>query len=125
ADIVAAAGRVLPLLADAYRTGAGVPFAAYGPDGVSAQAALNRPSFVNSLVAEWLPQLPDVLTRLQDAANPARVADLACGAGWASIELAKAFPHITVDGLDNDEASVAIGRQHVADHGVADRVDLE
>src|SRR6185437_4612509 len=61
ADIVAAAGRALPLLADAYRTGEGVPFAAYGPDGVSAQAALNRPGFVNSLVADWLPRVPDVL----------------------------------------------------------------
>src|SRR5215470_11115416 len=125
ADIVAAAGRVLPLLADAYRTGAGVPFAAYGPEGVSAQSALNRPAFVNSLVAEWLPQLPDVLARLQEQADPAHVADLACGTGWAAIELAKAFPHIRVDGLDNDEASVAIGRQHAADHGVAHRVDLE
>src|SRR5215470_11495335 len=57
--------------------------------------------------------------------DPARVADMACGTGWAAIELAKAFPHIRVDGLDNDEASVAIGRQHAADHGVADRVDLE
>ena len=36
-----------------------------------------------------------------------------------------AFPHIRVDGLDNDEASIAIGRQHAASHGVADRVDLE
>ena len=125
ADIVAAAGRVLPQLADAYRTGAGVPYAAYGPDGVSAQSALNRPAFVNSLVAEWLPQLPDVLARLQEQADPAHVADLACGTGWAAIELAKAFPHIRVDGLDNDEASVAIGRQHAASHGVADRVDLE
>jgi SAM-dependent methyltransferase len=125
ADIVAAAGRVLPLLADAYRVGAGVPYAAYGPDGVSAQSALNRPAFVNSLVAEWLPQIPDVLARLEDETDPARVADLACGTGWAAIELAKAFPHLTVDGLDNDETSVAIGRRHAADHGVADRVDLE
>jgi SAM-dependent methyltransferase len=30
-----------------------------------------------------------------------------------------------VDGLDNDEASIAIGRQYAADHGVTDRVDLE
>jgi len=125
ADVVAAAGRVLPLLADAYRTGAGVPYASYGPDGVSAQSALNRPAFVNSLVADWLPRIPDVLARLQDTHDPARVADLACGTGWAGIELAKAFPHIVVDGLDSDEASVAIGRQHAADHGVADRVDLE
>ncbi len=125
ADILAAAGRALPLLVDAYRTGAGVPYAAYGPDGVSAQSALNRPAFVNSLVAEWLPQVPGVLARLQETGDPARVADLACGTGWAAIELAKAFPHIKVTGLDNDEASVAAGRRHAMDHGVADRVDLE
>jgi SAM-dependent methyltransferase len=125
ADVLAAAGRVLPLLADAYRTGAGVPYAAYGPDGVSAQSALNRPAFVNSLVAEWLPRLPDVLARLRQENDPARVADLACGTGWAGIELAKAFPHITVNGLDSDEASIAAGRRHAVDHGVADRVDLE
>jgi SAM-dependent methyltransferase len=124
-DALAAAATVLPQLADAYRTGAGVPYAAYGRDAVTAQAALNRPSFVNSLVAEWLPQLPDVLARLQDTERPARVADLGCGMGWASIELAKAFPHITVDGRDNDESSISAGRQHAADAGVSDRVMLE
>jgi SAM-dependent methyltransferase len=125
ADVVSATGQVLPLLVAAYRTGNGVPYAAYGADGVNAQSALNRPAFVNSLVGEWLPQLPDVLGRLQDTANPARVADLACGTGWAAIELAKALPHIIVDGRDNDEASIAIGRKNAIIHGVAERVNLE
>jgi len=125
ADIVAAAGRVLPQLVAAYRTGDGVPYSAYGPDGVGAQSALNRPAFVNSLVAEWLPQMPDLLARLRDTAHPARVADLGCGTGWAAIELAKAFPHIAVDGRDNDEASIAIGRANAVDQRVSDRVSLE
>jgi len=124
-DLLAAAASVLPLLVDAYRTGDGVPYAAYGPDGVAGQAALTRPAFVNALVDDWLPQLPDIRSRLQDTTRPARVADLGCGAGWAAIELAKAFPHITVDGRDNDEASIARGRRHALDHGVADRVNLE
>ena len=124
-DVLAATGSVLPLLVDAYRTGAGVPYAAYGPDAVTGQSALNRPAFVNALVTDWLPQLPDVLARLEDPARPARVADLGCGAGWAAIELAKAFPHVRVDGRDNDEASIALGRRNAVDHGVADRVDLE
>ena len=124
-DALAAAATVLPRLLDAYRTGAGVPYAAYGPDAVTAQAALNRPSFIHAFVADWLPQLPDVLARLQDARRPARVADLGCGVGWAAIELAKAFPHIRVEGRDNDEASISIGRQHAVDAGVADRVTLE
>jgi SAM-dependent methyltransferase len=124
-DVVAAAGSVLPRLTEAFRTGAGVPYAAYGPDGVSAQATLNRPAFVNSLVTEWLPAFPDVLARLQDTSDPAIVADLACGVGWAGIELAKAFGHITVLGRDNDDASISQGRANALAHGVADRVDLE
>jgi SAM-dependent methyltransferase len=124
-DALAAAATVLPKLLDAYRTGAGVPYAAYGRDAVTAQAALNRPSFVNELVSAWLPHLPAVLTRLQDSDHPAHVADLGCGMGWAGIELAKAFPHIRVEGRDNDEASIALGRQHAVDAGVADRVTLE
>ena len=124
-DALAAAATVLPQLVDAYRTGAGVPYAAYGRDAVTAQAALNRPSFVHSFVAEWLPQLPDVLARLQDTAEPARVADLGCGMGWASIELAKAYPQVRIDGRDNDETSIAAGRRHAVEAGVADRVTLE
>ncbi len=120
--VFAALGTALPRLADAYRTGAGVPYAAYGPDAVIGQAALNRPAFVNALVPEWLPAIPDVLDRLR---GPARVADLGCGFGWAAIELAKAFPDIRVDGYDGDEASIAAARRHAAEHGVADRVDFE
>jgi len=118
----AAVGGVLPLLAEAYRTGDGLPYSRYGADAVTAQAALNRPAFTNSLVAEWLPQVPDVTARL---AGGARVADFGCGAGWSAIELAKAYPDIRVDGFDNDEASIAAARRNAAEHGVADRITFE
>jgi SAM-dependent methyltransferase len=121
----AAVGGVTAPLLDAFRTGAGVPYSAYGADAVEAQAALNRPAFVNSLAAEWLPQVPDVFARLSDTDRPARVADVGCGAGWAAIELAKAFPHIRVDGYDADEDSVSRARRNAADHGVSDRVTFE
>jgi SAM-dependent methyltransferase len=120
--LVAALGTAMPALVDAYRTGAGVPYAAYGPDAVIGQAAINRPAFVNALVPQWLPEIPDVLDRLR---GPARVADFGCGAGWSAIELAKAFPGIRVDGFDGDEASIASARRNAAEHGVAGRVDFE
>jgi SAM-dependent methyltransferase len=122
---IAAVGRVLPDLVRAYRTGQPVPYAAYGPEALSAQAALNRPAFVNSLVPEWLPQLPRVHARLTDTTRPAGVGDFGCGAGWSTIELAKAFPHLRLDGYDNDEASIAAARRNAAEHGVADRIDFE
>ena len=123
--IAPAVGRALPSLVAAFRTGGGVPYAAYGPEAVTAQAALNRPAYENSLIEEWLPQVPDIQARLADTARPARVADLGAGVGWSSIRLAEAFPHIRVDGYDLDEESIARGRRHVAERGVAHQVDLE
>ena len=120
-----AAFSVLPQLLDAFRTGAGVPYEAYGPDAVDAQAALNRPAFVNDLVSEWLPEVPDVAARLADPSRTTRIADVGCGLGWAAIELAKAFPHLRVDGFDADEASIARARRHAMKAGVADRVTFE
>jgi SAM-dependent methyltransferase len=120
-----AVGGVLQSVVEAFRSGAGVPYSAYGPEAVIAQAALNRPAFVNSLATEWLPAVPDVLARLQDGVTPARVADVGCGVGWASIELARAFPHIRVDGYDADEDSISRARRNAADHGVSDRVTFE
>jgi predicted O-methyltransferase YrrM len=123
--VLPAVGTALPLLVEAYRTGAGVPYAAYGPEAVIGQAALNRPAFVNAMVADWLPEIPDVLRRLRDPDRPARVADFGCGYGWSAIELAKAFPHLRVDGFDGDEASISAARRNAAEHGVADRIDFE
>lgn len=76
-------------------------------------------------MGEWLPQIPDVLARLRDTDDPAKVGDFGCGVGWAAIELAKAFPHVHVDGLDNDESSIAAGRQHAVANQVDDRVGME
>jgi SAM-dependent methyltransferase len=120
-----AVGQVMPDLLEAFRTGAGVPYTRYGPEAVEAQAALNRPAFVNELADAWLPAIPDVLARLQDDNDPARVADVGCGVGWASIELAKAFPNIRVDGYDVDEDSISRARRNAAEAGVNDRVTFE
>jgi SAM-dependent methyltransferase len=114
-----AAGRVMPLLLDGFRTGKGVSYADYGPEGVEAQVAITLPGYVNSLVQTWVPSIPGLKERLE---NGARVAELASGGGVAAVTLAKAFPTITIDGFDLDEASVAIARKRAADAGVSDRV---
>ena len=118
---IAAVGSVLPRVADAFRTGGAVPYRDY-PQGHLIQAALSRPSFRHDLVATWLPAIPDVAARLADAAHPVHIGDLGCGAGWSAITLATAFPHITVEGLDNDEASIELARANAREQGVDDRV---
>jgi len=121
-QVMVTAARVMPQLTAAFRSGAGVAYADYGPDAVSAQAALNRPAFVNELVASWLPAMPEVAARLADASRPAAVADFGCGSGWSSIELAKAYPHVTVTGFDADLASIDAAVRAAAEAGVSDRV---
>ena len=116
--------RALPALLDAYRTGGGVPLPEYGEEFVIAQALFNRPAYAHLLADEWLAGVPDVRERL-DADPPARVADVACGAGWSSISLARAFPKVTVEGIDLDEASITSARKNAAEAGVTDRVDFE
>jgi ubiquinone/menaquinone biosynthesis C-methylase UbiE len=121
AAAIATVGGMLPRLAEAFRTGAGVPYADY-PSGFQVQAAFNRAAYTNDLVDAWLPAMPDVAARLSDQNRPAHVADLGCGAGWSAIALARAYPHLTVEGLDNDEASIELARRYAAEHGVSSRV---
>ena len=121
--MVGIAGPV-PALLEAFRTGAGVPYADFPADFLEGQGDMNRVQFVNLLGSEWLPAVEDVHARLQ-ADPPARVADVACGTGWSSIALAQAYPKVTVDGIDLDEASIALARENAEAEGVADRVRFE
>ena len=118
--LVATAQRMPDLLA-AYRTGRGVDWAAYGPDVVEAQEALNRPQFQH-FVADWIGALPDIEGRLRDGHG--RVADVACGTGWSSIWIARHFPGIAVDGIDIDAGSIERARDHAEREGVSDRVSF-
>ncbi len=112
---------IMPQLLDAFRTGAGVPYRDYGPDAREGQADTNRTQFINFLGTEWLPAVPDVHERLH--ADPAaRVADVACGSGWSSIALARAYPKVHVDGFDSDEASIELARHNAEREGLSDRV---
>ncbi len=119
ARILAACAALMPEFLDAYRTGGGVPWSAFGAEGREAQAALTRPLYLHVFAHEWLPTLPEVHAKLRAGG---RVADVACGAGWSSIGIAKAYPDARVDGYDVDEASVELARANAAAAGVADRV---
>jgi len=124
ARFIPSIGGTTSALLEAFRTGQGVPYATFGPDAREGQAGFNRPAFSNLLAKEWLPAVPDVHARLQ-ADPPAKVADIACGAGWSSIAIARAYPTVAVDGFDLDEASIDLARKNADASGVADRVRFE
>lgn len=117
---VGSAQRMPDILA-AYRTGAGVDWADYGPDIVEAQEALNRPQFQH-FVGDWIRALPDIVTRLD--AGEGRVADIGCGTGWSSIWIARHFPGVEVHGIDIDEGSIARATSHAEREGLTDRLSF-
>lgn len=122
-SFVAVSG-AMPDLVAAFRTGQAVPWSAFGRDMVEAQGDFNRPWLVGSLGAEYLPSITDVHERLASQQG-ARVADVACGVGWAAISLATSYPHVSVDGFDLDEPSIEIATRNAEQAGVADRVRFE
>ena len=122
-SFVAVSG-AMPDLVAAFRSGGAVPWSSYGRDMIEAQGDFNRPWLVGSFATEYLPAIRDLHERLLSEPG-ARVADVACGVGWAAIALARAYPNITVDGFDLDELSIEIASRNATEAGVADRVSFE
>ena len=114
----------LPKVLDAFRTGEGVAYAEYGSDFVEGQGEMNRVQFVNLLGQEWLPAMPDVDARLR-ADPPARVADVACGVGWSTIAIARAYPKARVEGFDLDDDSIRLAKANLDAEGLHDRVRFQ
>jgi 2-polyprenyl-3-methyl-5-hydroxy-6-metoxy-1,4-benzoquinol methylase len=121
AQAVIGCARPIDELVEAFRSGEGISFEGYGDDGCLGQARFTRPMYEQLLGSEWLPALPHVHTRLT-ADPPARVADVACGCGWSSISIARAYPKVSVDGIDLDRASIEEAKNNLAGSGVEDRV---
>jgi len=110
--------QAVPAVAAAYRSGGGVPFAAFGAGLRRGIADFNRPMFAADM-GTWLATLPDVTGRLQGGG---RVLDAGCGMGWSTLALARALPGAVVHGLDSDAASIAEARRHAQEAGLGDRV---
>ncbi len=118
-----ASAKALPQLLDAYRTGGGVDWADYGADMIESQGDFNRPWLVGRFGTEILPAIPVIHDRLV-VDPPARVADVACGVGWAAIAIARSYPKVRVDGFDLDPRSIELATANAERAGVSDRVSF-
>jgi 2-polyprenyl-3-methyl-5-hydroxy-6-metoxy-1,4-benzoquinol methylase len=120
--VVAAFGQ-LPRLVDAYRDGSGIAWETYGADMREGQASFNRPALTHLLGREWLPAVADLDARLRSD-PPARLLDIACGEGWSTIAVARAYPRARVVGLDLDGPSIEAARGHARDAGANGRLEF-
>jgi len=111
---------VIDPVVEAFRTGGGLPYNAFGEESIDGQGGANRPVYLTTLPNDWLPAIEPFHQRL--SAGPSRVLDIGCGHGWSSIALARAYPQAQVDGYDPDPLSVERARAHATDAGLADRV---
>jgi hypothetical protein len=119
-----ACARPIDAIVEAFRSGEGITFDGYGLDAQQSQARSTRAMFEKLLGSEWLPSVPELHERLS-ADPPARVVDVACGSGWSSISIARAFPKVAVEGIDLDQASIDEARRNLAGSGVEDRVRFQ
>jgi len=95
---------VLEQLLDSFKTGVGLPYDAFGPQGARGVEGMLGPWFRTMLVPFALPRLDGVTERL---AAGATVADIGCGTGIALIEMAKAFPLSVFHGYDISKYALA------------------
>jgi SAM-dependent methyltransferase len=111
----------LSAVVEAFRTGGGVAYTAYGPDAHQSQARETRPRYEKLLTRRWLPAVPALHARLQGH-PPARIADVACGHGHSTLAIACAYPKVLVDGIDLDAASIDAAGELLSASGLENRV---
>ena len=109
-------------LADAFRTGGGVPREAYSPELAEATGRIARARYGEGLLRRWLDALPGMTARLEAGAS---VADVGCGEGAVVLALARAFPRSRFAGYDTHAASIEAARRRARDEGLADAARFE
>jgi SAM-dependent methyltransferase len=111
-----------PMITEAFRSGAGVPWQQHHADLFTGVERFFRPLYAANLVTSWIPALDGIQAKLQAGA---RVADVGCGHGASTILMAEAWPRSTFVGFDNHQPSVERARQAATKAGLAERCTFE
>lgn len=102
-------------LADAFRSGLGLPYDRHGPAGVHRTERMLGPWTRLALVPRILPALDGVEAALEGGGA---VADVGCGAGVAIVALAQRFPRAEIHGYDISRHAIDRASRLAADAGV-------
>ena len=99
--------RVIPDVAEAFRTGRGVPYSAFQPDFTGLMDRRSRPRYDELLFSAYLGKPEGLIPRLEAGI---RVADVGCGTGHCITMMARRFPKSTFVGYDISESGIASAR---------------
>lgn len=102
-------------LFESFRTGRGVPYNALGADHAVGESRFSAPWMRANLVPVILPGLDGVAARLEAGA---KVADVGCGSGKATLEMARAYPQSEFHGYDPSELAIQFAEAHLAESGI-------
>lgn len=109
-------------VAEAFKTGTGVPQHEYGDEFWRGFERFTRAQFLNHLTQHWIPAVPGLQQKLE---RGARVADVGCGNGQALLILANAYPRSEFVGYDSYELAIHNARQRAAEAGLSDQARYE
>lgn len=104
-----------PLIAESFRTGAGVSWGAHHTCLFCGTERFFRPGYQANINANWIPALDGVLQKLTAGT---RVADIGCGRGASTLIMAKAFPKSEFYGFDIHPASIEAAHSHAEEQRI-------
>lgn len=111
-----------PKVQAVFKSGGGVAWGEQAGCMFCAVARFFRPGYHANLVSAWLPALTGVVEKLEKGA---KVADVGCGHGWSTVEMAKAFPKSQFIGYDFHPDSIRDANSHAETHGVSKNARFE
>ena len=111
-----------PTITQAFKTGRGVAWHEHDPRLYALTDRIFRNGYQAHLLADWIPALDGVESKLKTGAL---VADVGCGYGSSTILMAKAYPMTSFVGYDYHEPSIEAARKAAREADVADRVQFK
>ncbi|WP_232248467.1 methyltransferase domain-containing protein [Streptacidiphilus rugosus] len=108
-------------LEQAFVKGGGMGWEQHIPELFPSVGRFFRNGYAAFLVDMWLPSLNGVVDRLN---NGGSVADVGCGIGWSTMQMARAFPKAHCVGFDYHAPSIDQAKAAAEQSGLAARVDF-
>jgi len=121
-EVVTAAIKAEPRIAELLRSGSGLPWASHDDGLFTGTARFFKPGYLGNLVQSWIPALEGIAPKLERGAT---VADVGCGHGVSTIIMAQAYPQSRFIGFDSHAPSIEAARRAAAEAGVSDRLTFE